>query len=167
MCAAVYIRFQSNDGDLIKAGLLVAKTKLPTSKSQTIPKLELHALLLGARLLDKTRAAIKVDFNQEYFFVDSKIVLGALNKGSLANSFSGSCIAEIRSRAQNAEFGWVQSKNNIADIGSRGAACDDIKGNSEWQKGPSWLYQKMEEWPVDLLNYKKYHLFSILMWRTL
>ena len=149
MCAAVYIRFQSNDGNLIKSGLVTAKTKLPTSKTQTIPKLELHASLLGARLLDKIRAAIRVEFNQEYFFVDSKIVLGALSKGSLANSFSGSCIAEIRNKAQNAKFGWIQSKDNIADIGSRGASCNDIEENSLWQKGPLWLYQKIEEWPVE------------------
>ena len=38
MCAAVYIRFQSADENSIKVGLVVAKTKLPTSRSITIPR---------------------------------------------------------------------------------------------------------------------------------
>ena len=152
MCAAVYIRFQAADGESIKVGLVVAKTKLPASKSQTIPRLELYAALLGARLFERTRSAIKFDFHKEYFFVDSKIVLGALSKGSLANSNSSSCIAEIRNRAQNAVFGWVQSKDNIADIGSRGSTCEAVNENSEWQNGPSWLYKKEDNWPAEFVK---------------
>ena len=100
-------------------------------------------------MLEKTRTAINFDFHNVFFFIDSKIVLGALSKGSLANSISGSCIAEIRNRAQNAVFGWVQSKDNIVDIGSRGATHEAVNEYSEWQNGPSWLYQKEEDWPVE------------------
>ena len=102
--------------------------------------------------MERTRSAIKFDFHKEYFFVDSKIVLGALSKGSLANSNSSSCIAEIRNRAQNAVFGWVRSKDNIADIGSRGATCEAVNENSEWQNGPSWLYKKEDNWPAEFVK---------------
>ena len=49
--------------------------------------------------------------------MDSKIALGAINKGHLTDEFNGNCAAEIRGKTENFIFGWVASENNIADLG--------------------------------------------------
>ena len=149
MCAVVYIRFESNSGN-VSVGLLTAKTRVSPAKPETTPKLELCAALMGARLTRKVTSALLFSFETEYFLVDSKIVLGALNKGSLANDFTGNCVAEIRSKTEKSVFAWVQSEDNIADLGSRGAKPEKVAENSEWQKGPSWMYQPVEQWPIEV-----------------
>ena len=150
MCAAVYVRFESESGE-IGVGLLVSKTRVSPAKTETIPKLELCASLLGARLVRKVTSAISITFEAEYFLIDSKIVLGALSKGSLANDFSGSCIAEIRGKTKSATFGWVQSEDNVADMGSRGAHPEKVRDDTDWHKGPSWLYEPVNTWPVEFV----------------
>ena len=151
MCAAVYVRFQSVSGH-VSVGLLVAKTRVSPVKLETIPKLELCAALLGARLVSKVTSALTQTIVALYFLIDSTIVLGSLSKGSLASDFSGSCIAEIRGKTKSAIFGWIQSEDNIADIGSRGVTPDKIDENSEWQRGPAWLCEPMEDWPVEIVH---------------
>ena len=157
MCAVVYIRFESSSGE-VDIGLITSKTKVTPAKKATMPKLELSASLLGARLVNKVCSSIsvknnpKVDtgFESKYIFMDSKIALGTLNKGHLSNDFSGNCAAEIRGKTEGFIFGWVASEHNIADLGSRGAAPTQVDKNSEWQKGPTWLYAPVEEWPMEV-----------------
>ena len=150
MCAAVYIRFETISG-VVNSGLLVSKTRVSPVKPETIPKLELCATLLGARLVRKVTAALSFDIDAEYFLIDSKIVLGALSKGSLASDFSGNCIAEIRGKTKSGIFGWVRSEDNIADIGSRGANPGKVHEETEWQRGPSWLIDPISTWPVEIV----------------
>ena len=152
MCAAVYVRFESVSGN-VAVGLLVSKTRVSPVKTETIPKLELCAALLGARLMRKVTTALSLKVDAEYFLIDSKIVLGALNKGSFSSEFSGSCIAEIRGKTESSTFGWIKSEDNVADLGSRGVNSDKINDESEWQNGPSWLYEPIESWPVEVCSF--------------
>ena len=149
MCAAIYIRFQSYIGD-VSVGLLISKTRVSPAKSETIPRLELCAALLGARLLGKVTMAISYSFKSQFFLIDSTIVLGSLNKGSLENDFTGNCVAEIRSKTESCTFAWVQSEDNLADLGSRGTSPEKVNENSVWQKGMPWMYDPVETWPIEI-----------------
>ena len=158
MCAAVYLRYESCLGD-VSAGLLVSKTKVTPAKPVTLPRLELCASLLGSRLLEKVVSSIMFNaqiskateiFDKMYVFLDSKIALGTLNKGSLSNDFTGNCVSEVRGKTENCVFGWVQSEHNVADLGTRGTSPGKIGPNSEWQRGPEWLYDPVDLWPVEL-----------------
>ena len=82
--------------------------------------------------------------------MDSKIALGTLNKGHLSNDFNGNCAAEIRGKTEGFTFGWIASEHNIADLGSRGATPAQVDKNSEWQRGPNWLYAPVEKWPMEV-----------------
>ena len=152
MCAAVYVRYEGRSGS-IDTGLLTAKTKVSPTKTATIPKLELCSALLGARLSSKIQNCIaegeKV-FNDKYFFMDSKIALGTINKGQLENEFNGNCAAEIRGKTEGFKFAWVPTEHNIADLGTRGTSAEHLDKNSDWQKGPSWLCKPTNLWPVEL-----------------
>ena len=163
MCAAVYLRYESNSGE-VSAGLLTSKTKVAPAKRETLPRLELCASLLVSRLLDKVVSAISVNakvakglknlsginFDQRFIFLDSKIALGTLNKGSLCNDFTGNCVAEVRGKTENCVFAWVQSEDNVADLGTRGTTPDKVGPDSEWQRGPAWMYEPIDSWPVEV-----------------
>ena len=158
MCAAVYLRYESPFGE-VSVGLLVSKTKVSPVKPATLPRLELCAALLGSRLLEKVVSSIM--FNEHdsrasevietmYVFLDSKIALGTLNKGSLSDDFTGNCVSEVRGKTETCMFGWVQSEHNVADLGTRGTSPEKVGPDSEWQKGPDWMYDPVELWPVEL-----------------
>ena len=157
MCAVVYIRYESNTGE-VDLGLIASKTKVTPAKRATMPRLELSAALLGARLAGKVCSSIcngdkskgETRFDYKYLFMDSKIALGTLNKGHLSNDFNGNCAAEIRGKTEDFTFGWVASEHNIADLGSRGATSTQVDKDSEWQKGPNWLYSSIEKWPMEV-----------------
>ena len=152
MCAAVYIRFQPEKGEA-SVGLLASKTRVSPAKAITIPRLELCAALLGARLLKKVTLAISFSFEFMFFFIDSKIVLGSLNNCSLENDFTGNCVAEIRSKTDNCTFAWIQSSDNISDLGTRGVKSDFVREGTDWQNGPAWLREPVESWPVEICHF--------------
>ena len=135
--ACIYIVASTNNG-ITKSSLLVAKTKVAHIKSQSIPRLELCAALLGARLLKSTLKAINqlnLQTGIQYAWTDSTIVLSWLSREpSHWSTFVSNRVSEIQ--GQNS-FGWnhVRSEDNPADPASRGID----QGNSLWWKGPDWL----------------------------
>ena len=164
MCAAVYLRHESVIGE-VSVGLLTAKTKVAPAKKETLPRLELCASLLGSRLSEKVVTAVTLGkevmerteqqdnscFEAKYILLDSKIALGTLNKGSLSNDFTGNCVSEIRGKTENTVFAWVKSEDNVADLGTRGISPEKVRQDSVWQKGPSWLYEPIENWPIEVM----------------
>ncbi|VDH99510.1 Hypothetical predicted protein [Mytilus galloprovincialis] len=55
-------------------------------------------------------------------------------------------IKEIRQQ-QDIQFQYVYTKENPADIASRGTTVSLLKENSQWWHGPSWLTKHRTEWP--------------------
>ena len=163
MCCAVYIRSEDKNG-MVKVQLIASKTKVTPIKAETIPRLELCAALFGARLSEKVfmsinnqsmaddgnETTVQNTIHDRYMILDSKITLGSLNKGDLSNSFNGHCIAEIRSKTEKTTFAWVQSDQNIADLGSRGTVPAKVSEDSTWQRGPDWLQEPVEKWPIEI-----------------
>ena len=64
------------------------------------------------------------------------------------NTFAGNRLGEIQSQTLATEWGWVESKLNIADATTRGLSPDMIGRDSEWQNGPGFLLEPVESWPV-------------------
>ena len=152
MCAAVYIRYEAESGE-VDVGLIAAKTKVAPVKPTTMPRMELCASLLGARLSSKITQMIENEcfrFDSKFFFMDSTIALGVINKCHLSDEFNGNCSAEIRGKTQDFTFAWVDTKENIADIGTRGSGVEEIGPSSRWQKGPEWLLKPTAEWPIKI-----------------
>ena len=154
MCAAVYLRYETSTGE-IDVGLIAAKTKVSPVKATTMPRLELCASLLGARLSSKIVADIEHEnkcFDSKYFLMDSKIALGVLNKCHLSDEFNGNCAAEVRGKTEEFTFAWVDTKENIADLGTRGASVEQVEANTRWHKGPEWLREPIVNWPIEIYS---------------
>ena len=60
---------------LVMGKAIVAPTKVTT----TIPRLELSAAVVAVRTSDLLRKELDIAFAQEFFWTDSKVVLGYVN----------------------------------------------------------------------------------------
>lgn len=76
--ACVYLRSEDNNGQIF-VKLIWAKSKVAPLKTQAIPRLELTAALLLARLIDKVKTALQIPCSRVMCWCDSTIVLGWLH----------------------------------------------------------------------------------------
>ena len=66
------------------------------------------------------------------------------------NTFAGLRVAEIQRKTDIKEWHHIPSKENIADILTRGTDPSQIGTDSVWQNGPSWLILDRDLCPVTI-----------------
>ncbi|XP_030747104.1 uncharacterized protein LOC115875730 [Sitophilus oryzae] len=141
------IRTTYPDGK-VKVRLLCAKSKVAPVKTLTIPKLELCAALLLARLADKVIQSMNIKFDDCVFWSDSTIVLALIKMApNLLKCFIANRVVEIQSLTKDREWRYVQSLDNPAYYVSRGLLPKQILDADKWWYGPSWLKLSSSEWP--------------------
>ena len=144
--ACAYIRWEKEDGTY-ESRLLLAKSRLAPLKKITIVRLELNGALLSARLREFITKQCNLEFRRTYLLVDSEIVRAMIQKDSYGyHTFASVRVGEIQEKTNKDEWFWIEGAINIADIISRGVAAKDLVG--EWQKGPAFLAEPEEDWPV-------------------
>ncbi|XP_055632531.1 uncharacterized protein LOC129773008 [Toxorhynchites rutilus septentrionalis] len=147
-CAAAYFRFILVDGTVI-CNLVSAKTKVAPLKPLSIPRLELQAAVLGARLASFVSENHTYCIEKRVFWSDSSTVLAWIRSDARRYRQFVSCrIGEILSLTETREWRWVPSKINTADEATKWGhgPCLSPKGN--WFQDPSFLYCPEFQWPV-------------------
>ncbi|XP_035217014.1 uncharacterized protein LOC118190424 [Stegodyphus dumicola] len=119
--AAIYIRCITTDG-MNYSNLHCSKSRVSPLKPVTIPRLELCRALLLCRLVSKVIKALQLSIDDVYLWCDSIIVLAWINTPVYKlKTFVSNRIAEIQTLSHQFKWGHVASKENPADIISRGA----------------------------------------------
>lgn len=145
--ACVYIRSVCSSG-IVSVQLLISKNKVAPIKPTTIPRLELCGALLGARLCTKVQSSLTLKIDMCRFWCDSTIVLGWLSTPSnQLNPFVRNRVNEIQESTSGHTWSYVPSKENPADLVSRGVKADVISEASLWWSGPSFLLDSDHCWP--------------------
>ena len=145
--AAAYIRATLRDGKVI-VRLLCAKTRVAPLKQQTLPRLELCAALLAAQLAHRIKNDIQVKDQPVFLWTDSEIVLSWINAQSFNfKTFVANRIATIQSLTLPEQWRHVKSKDNPADILSRGLSATKLSACTLWFYGPLFLHGRQELWP--------------------
>ena len=119
--AVIYVVSYQDSGTTI--GLLASKSRL-SKKDQTIPRLELIAVHMGANIMENARCALKrYPVKNWYGWTDSTVVLHWLRKGESYKPFVSNRISKVREKNY---ISWrhVPTLDNPADYGSRGCAAD-------------------------------------------
>jgi hypothetical protein len=148
--ACLFIRAINHNAE-ISVHLLYAKSRIAPLKTVSIPRLELCAAVLLAQLANKITKTIKIEFSAEYYFTDSTVVLGWLNATpNTWNTFVANRVAEIQRSTDIKNWRHVPTKENPADILSRGCAPNQLKGNSLWLNGPEFLLREPNHWPAQV-----------------
>ena len=134
-CACVYLVNDSGERHL-----LAAKTRLaPISKPLSIPRLELIAAIMGARLVSFIGESLSNSLPdlQRRFFSDSQIVLYWLQCRSPLKLFVSNRVREILSTTTIHQWFYVPTTDNPADLGTRGVRLSDLPGSNLWWRGPN------------------------------
>ncbi|GBN97841.1 hypothetical protein AVEN_176220-1 [Araneus ventricosus] len=113
------------------------KSRVAPIKSVTIPILELAACLLLAQLTRKVLNALKLKIDQVLLWTDSTIALSWIDTPPhLLKTFVSNRVAQIQQLTKEHHCSFITSKNNPADLLSRGIDAQFLVNNQFWFQGP-------------------------------
>ncbi|GFW13935.1 uncharacterized protein TNCV_4700701 [Trichonephila clavipes] len=137
--AAVYCKSKNlKSGTLVR--LITSKSRVAPIKSLTIPRLELCAAVLLAKLVKRVVAALQLETAEIYLWSDSMIVLAWLRKEPMdLKTFVQNRVAKIQELYPNQLWRHVPSDQNPADLVSRGVDPDKLLQQNLWFNGPTFL----------------------------
>ena len=152
--AVVYSRFQTLTGDVI-CRIISSKSKVAPLTAVSIPRLELMAAVVAVRLAQDVTNALDVDMSTCTFWSDSMDVLHWVRSQSRTfKPFVAHRIGEIQRLTNPQQWRYVPTKENPADLLSRGLKAKELAGGSKWWNGPAFLKSDPVEWPENKLERK-------------
>ncbi|GFW97816.1 integrase catalytic domain-containing protein [Trichonephila clavipes] len=143
--AVVYIKCFNESGQS-QTRLLCSKSRVAPLKTLTIPRLELSAALLLSRLVKKVVPILQLPINKIWMWTDSTIALAWIKtEPHKLKTFVSNRVAEIQALSKDYHWKHVSSKNNPADLISRGCNVDELLKNEMWFSGPDLQTDEYED----------------------
>ncbi|XP_076623119.1 uncharacterized protein LOC143342783 [Colletes latitarsis] len=144
--AVVYLRSVLEDGT-VSSALLMAKTRVAPVKTVSVPRLELCAALLLARLIKFIQTSLMNRPMDCHCWSDSQITLTWVNQSpSRWKTFVANRVAKIQTLVPQSTWHHVPTDHNPADCASRGISLSELKSHRLWWSGPQWLRKNPQEW---------------------
>ncbi|XP_055613757.1 uncharacterized protein LOC129760180 [Uranotaenia lowii] len=145
--ACIYARTEKANGE-VKVVLLAAKSQVAPLQKRSIPRLELCAAQLGARLSTRVVDTLDLKSAPIYYWTDSMVVIYWLRAPSQTwKTFVANRVADIHILTKNSSWQHVPGVNNPADVVSRGLTVHQLLTCKLWTHGPDWLGRGEEYWP--------------------
>lgn len=143
--AVTYLKVIGHAGE-VTITLLAGKSKVAPLTPLSVPRLELAAAVLLARLIGFVHVSCHLENFPCYCWTDSTVVLAWLRQHpSQWKTFVAHRVADVQARLPNVAWRHVPTENNPADYASRGLLGDEILAHPLWWQGPSWLKQTEDE----------------------
>jgi hypothetical protein len=149
--AAVYLKVTTATS--VTVSLVMGKSRVAPLKSISIPRLELTAATVGAKLSKFVLEELDFDNISVFFWTDSMTVLRYLrNVSTRFKIFVAHRVQQIQDLTDVSAWNYVPTDKNPADLASRGINPDEREKLEFWLKGPKFLqsaskYTRMFEEP--------------------
>ncbi|PIO59360.1 hypothetical protein TELCIR_19179 [Teladorsagia circumcincta] len=125
----------------------MSKSRLaPLNQPITIPRLELAAVTIGAKLLSFLVKQLDVPFARKFLWTDSKVALSWITHNKHLPVFVRNRVQTIEQNTSGVHIRHLPGTINPADLGTRGCSILELMSTREWWKGPAFLI-KENEWP--------------------
>ena len=138
--------------------LLIGKTRVSPVNGTTVPRSELQSLVVTSRVFVTVARAVEHKISRVIHASDSECSLAALQKsGGVLKPFFQNRVSEYHENLKELESLVdvvepalkVETKDNPADNSTRGhATVSEIGPDSIWRRGPSFLKQPRDQWPL-------------------
>ncbi|XP_062557983.1 uncharacterized protein LOC134222851 [Armigeres subalbatus] len=126
----------------------MSRSKVAPLQHMSIPRLELQAATLGARLANSVGEILTLEVKRRFMWSDSKTVLSWIHSDHRRyKQFVAFRIGEIHSLTKIAEWRWVPTKCNAADALTKWEKAHSMHSDAAWFRGPGFLYQPEDCWP--------------------
>ena len=146
-CSVAYFRFSYANGS-VKCAFVTAKTRVAPKKPLSIPRLELQAAVLSARLSTVVIKEHDYRIDSTYLWTDSSTVFQWIRGESKRHpAFIANRVGEILDTTETSQWNHCPGALNPADDGSRGLPVTAITSESRWLNGPVFLTLSEEKWP--------------------
>lgn len=152
--SCIYVRSTTIDSeDSWTTALYTSRSRVAPIRTTTIPRLELN----GATLLVELMAEVRKEFEALNIFIsddnvtlwtDSSIVLSWINTDIPLKTYVANRVTQIHESSNIAQWRYVPSQDNPADLISRGVSAQVLESSSLWWKGPQGLGQNNNWWPA-------------------
>ncbi|XP_022902989.2 uncharacterized protein [Onthophagus taurus] len=152
--ACIYVRSVNTYGQIC-VHLLCAKTRVAPIKPLTTLLLELCGCLILAQLMNKIISSLRIDIETCYLWSDSSVALHWIKTpANLLQTFVGNRVLQIQELTQPNDWYHVNTKENPADLLSRGVNPKDLINNSLWWHGPDWLMNDKGNWSQSNIKFE-------------
>ena len=140
--SCAYLRIV-DESDNVTCTLIAAKSRILPSKAVTIPRLELNAAVVGAKLGFMINNELKTVYKNidTFYWSDSSVTLGYIkNSAKRFHTFVSNRVQIIQDLTSDSAWFYVNTVQNPADLASRGIETNDQAKLSLWLKGPPFLH---------------------------
>ena len=140
----------------IHVSFLMGKARVAPKKTVSIPRLELAAATVSAKMTDALKDELTYEGLQQYYWTDSKVVLGYISNDSKRfHVYVANRVQLIQDLSSPSQWRYVNSAENPADEGSRGMTAKQFVERSKWLEGPESLKDSEETWQTgDIIKSK-------------
>jgi hypothetical protein len=150
--AVVYIQHVYADG-MTSERFVASKTRVAPLKSMSIPRLELLAGVLGMKLAGSIANVLEIPMSDTIFWSDSMNVLWWIRGHSRDfKPFVANRIGEIQRCTSPAQWRYVPTDVNSADLLTRGITALELIEKDSWWYGPVFLAEPESKWPVNMVT---------------
>ncbi|XP_036347760.1 uncharacterized protein LOC118757126 [Rhagoletis pomonella] len=133
----------------VKISFDLGKTRCAPLKLLSIPRLELQAAVLGTRLKSTIVESHTIKPSRTILWTVSRTVLMWIKSDHRQyKPFVAHRISDIMDETHENEWRWCPSKLNVADLATRAAYPMREETDLRWTRGPEFLLQPEELWPV-------------------
>ena len=145
--SAVYLYAEDEDQNRV-SNLVMAKSRVAPMKRMTLPRLELLAAFITAKLLHYVVQALRISVDSVYAWSDSQIALTWIRRPSARwKVFVANRVEEIQQKVPPSQWRFCPGSQTPAALVTRGISAEQLKESSLWWNGPHWLQQPNSRWP--------------------